>query len=218
MLYRRSFLGSEVIWCRFSLGKKTIGHPQTCVYPDVCLGIAHVPGKAPLSGQGVWQIHNVSAPFALSVVFFVGEGLLGIPGPSWGKQQLPSAYRWQCSGYRTYGCLKSSHRVWSSPRAVSRREYTTRIKSETSAQRVATLPKGPNRSGKSKALVFCRVWSFNMHAPYILSADDLGDFSGNLWEPSILEADNFLGARYRKAMTPKTLCTLLFSNRTKNMQ
>ena len=29
---------------------------------------------------------------------------------------------------------------------------------------------------KSKVLVFFRVWSFNMHAPYILSADDLGDF------------------------------------------
>ena len=28
--------------------------PQTCVYPDVCLGIAHVSGKAPLPGQGVW--------------------------------------------------------------------------------------------------------------------------------------------------------------------
>ena len=41
-----------------------IGHPQTCVYPDVCLGIAHVSGEVPLSGQGVWQIHNVSAPFA----------------------------------------------------------------------------------------------------------------------------------------------------------
>ena len=27
-------------------------HPQACVYPDVCLGIAHVSGKAPLSGQG----------------------------------------------------------------------------------------------------------------------------------------------------------------------
>ena len=38
--------------------------PQACVYPDVCLGIAHVSGKAPLPGQGVWQIHNVSAPFA----------------------------------------------------------------------------------------------------------------------------------------------------------
>ena len=30
----------------------------------MCLGIAHVSGKVPLSGQGVWQIHNVSAPFA----------------------------------------------------------------------------------------------------------------------------------------------------------
>ena len=38
--------------------------PQTCVYPDVCLGIAHVSGKGPLPGQGVWQIHNVSALFA----------------------------------------------------------------------------------------------------------------------------------------------------------
>ena len=38
--------------------------PQTCVCPDVCLGIAHVSGKVPLPGQGVWQIHNVSAPFA----------------------------------------------------------------------------------------------------------------------------------------------------------
>ena len=46
---------------------KTVGHPQTCVYPDVCLGIAHVSGKAlsrdkgsggytmylPLSPQGI---------------------------------------------------------------------------------------------------------------------------------------------------------------------
>ena len=30
-----------------------VGHPQTCVYPDVCLGIAHVSGKILLSGQGV---------------------------------------------------------------------------------------------------------------------------------------------------------------------
>ena len=29
---------------------KNFGHPQTCVYPDVCLGIAHVSGNAPLSG------------------------------------------------------------------------------------------------------------------------------------------------------------------------
>ena len=27
-----------------------IGHPQTCVYPDVCLGIAHVSGKVPSLG------------------------------------------------------------------------------------------------------------------------------------------------------------------------
>ena len=44
-----------------------IGHPQTCVYPDVCLGLAHVSDKDPLSGQRVWQIHNVSAPFALRI-------------------------------------------------------------------------------------------------------------------------------------------------------
>ena len=30
-----------------------IGRPQTCVCPDVCLGIVHVSGNAPLSGQGV---------------------------------------------------------------------------------------------------------------------------------------------------------------------
>ena len=35
-------------------------------------------------------------------------------------------------------------------------------------------------SGKSRVLVFFWVWSFNMHAPYILSADDLGHFSGIL--------------------------------------
>ena len=33
-------------------------------------------------------------------------------------------------------------------------------------------------SGKSQVLVSFRFWSFNMHAAYILSADDLGDFSG----------------------------------------
>ena len=44
-----------------------LGHPQTCVHPDVCLGITHVSGKAPLSGQGVWWIHNVSALFALQI-------------------------------------------------------------------------------------------------------------------------------------------------------
>ena len=28
------------------------GHPQTCGYPDVCLGTGDVSGKAPLQGQG----------------------------------------------------------------------------------------------------------------------------------------------------------------------
>ena len=28
------------------------GHPQTCVYPDVCLGIAHVSGKDPFPDKG----------------------------------------------------------------------------------------------------------------------------------------------------------------------
>ena len=45
--------------------REFVGHPQTCVYPDVCLGIANVSGKAPFPGQGLWQIHNVPAPFAL---------------------------------------------------------------------------------------------------------------------------------------------------------
>ena len=38
---------------------------------------------------------------------------------------------------------------------------------------------GP-KTGESKALVFFWVRPFNMHAPYILSADDLDDFSGIL--------------------------------------
>ena len=46
-----------------------------------------------------------------------------------------------------------------------------------------------------------------MHAPYILSADDLDDFSGLYRKPSILAADDFLGACYRKAMTPQKLWT-----------
>ena len=67
----------------------TIGHPQTCVYPDVCLGIAHVSGKVPLPGQGICpfrpkqsvgrkgQIHCVSARPLLP-----GEGLYQIHGQS----------------------------------------------------------------------------------------------------------------------------------------
>ena len=65
-LYRRSgFWYLVAFFCTLVpvLGVHGIGHPQTCVYPDVCLGIAHVSGKVPLQGQGAWQIHNVSAPF-----------------------------------------------------------------------------------------------------------------------------------------------------------
>ena len=43
-----------------------------------------------------------------------------------------------------------------------------------------------------------------MHAPYILSADDLGDFSGVLQETLHFGGGRCcLGACYRKAMTPK---------------
>ena len=42
-----------------------------------------------------------------------------------------------------------------------------------------------------------------MHTPYILCADDLGDFSGIPLETPILDADDFLGACCRKAMTLK---------------
>ena len=75
-----------------------------------------------------------------------------------------------------------------------------------------SLKRPSPKSGESKVLVFSRVWPFNMHAPYILSADDLDDFSWIYRKPSILAADDFLGAcySYRKAMTPKKLWTLLF--------
>ena len=49
-----------------------------------------------------------------------------------------------------------------------------------------------------------------MHAPYILSDDNLGDFSGFRGKASILEADDFLGACGGKTMTPKKLWTLVF--------
>ena len=64
MILKVQVLSSDILLYLLRRLMKTIGHPQTCVYPNVCLGIAHVCGKAPLSGQGVWQIHNVSAPFA----------------------------------------------------------------------------------------------------------------------------------------------------------
>ena len=56
-----------------------------------------------------------------------------------------------------------------------------------------------------------------MHAPYVLSADDLDDFSGIYRKPSILAADDFLGACYREAMTPpQKLWTLLFLQKSAN--
>ena len=39
---------------RVLVGGGIFGHPQTGVYPDVCLGIAHV------SGKGLYQIHGQS--------------------------------------------------------------------------------------------------------------------------------------------------------------
>ena len=44
-----------------------------------------------------------------------------------------------------------------------------------------------------------------MHAPYILSADDLVISLESCGKHSILEANDFLGACCRKAMTPKKL-------------
>ena len=49
-----------------------------------------------------------------------------------------------------------------------------------SSDRLQTQVLQERNSGKSKVLVFFRVWSFNMHAPYILSAHDLGDLFGIL--------------------------------------
>ena len=59
-------------------------------------------------------------------------------------------------------------------------------------------------SENSKVLVVFRVWSFNLRAPYILSADDLGNFSGILWETLHLEADDFLRACCRMLWPPKS--------------
>ena len=72
---------------------KKFGHPQTCVYPDVCLGIAHVSGKVPLPGQGVWSIHNVSALFALQIAWGErGRYIVYLPDPLSGRGTLPDAW------------------------------------------------------------------------------------------------------------------------------
>ena len=55
-----------------------------------------------------------------------------------------------------------------------------------------------------------------MYAPCILSADDLDDSLEFCGEPAILEADDLLGACYRKAMTAKKLGILLFPQKRTN--
>ena len=85
--------GNRIVSAIFNVGGLTMtGHPQTCVYSDVCLGIAHVSGKAPLPGQDtqcicpfrltdslgrIGQIHCVSARPLVP-----GEGLSQIHGQS----------------------------------------------------------------------------------------------------------------------------------------
>ena len=69
-------------------------------------------------------------------------------------------------------------------------------KSRVSHRRVAS--KNHSRSGESKVLVFFRVCSFNMHAPYICPPTIWVislELSG---KHSILEADDFLGACYSR--------------------
>ena len=110
--------GARATWrsfpsCFCCLLAKEVRHPQTCVYPDVCLGIAHVSGKAPLPGQGSrrytmylpfrpkesvgWkgQIHCVSTRPLVP-----GEGLYQIHGQSLnthrGKHRSGGAQRRGC--------------------------------------------------------------------------------------------------------------------------
>ena len=65
-------------------------------------------------------------------------------------------------------------------------------------------------SAKSKVLLFFWVWSLNMHAPYFCPLTIWAISLEFRRKPYILEAEDFLGACYRKAMTPKMLWTLLF--------
>ena len=63
------FMCQQMFMCLFrplGRGESAVfwGHPQTCVYPDVCLGIAHVSGKAPLSGQGEKGRYTMYLPFS----------------------------------------------------------------------------------------------------------------------------------------------------------
>ena len=79
-----------------SSGNGPVGPPKVLILrekrliwapPDLCLPrcvfrIAHVSGKAPLPGQGVWQIHNVSALFALQIPWGEkGRYIVYLPDP-----------------------------------------------------------------------------------------------------------------------------------------
>ena len=68
---------------------------------------------------------------------------------------------------------------------------------------------GPESRG-SKALVFLRVWSFNAHAPYILSADDSGDLSGISWDALHWRPTIPWEHAVEKVMATKMQWTLLF--------
>ena len=57
---------------------------------------------------------------------------------------------------------------------------------------------------QGKTLVFFRVWFSDLHVPYMLSVDDLGDFSWIMWEPPHLETGDFLGTYCRKTLTPQS--------------
>ena len=89
----------------------------------MCLGIAHVSGKVPLPGQGVWQIHIVSAPFlptdclgrkgqiqcVSARPLVLGEGLYQIHGQSLdthqGKHRSGGAQEWPKSGVQVANFL-----------------------------------------------------------------------------------------------------------------
>ena len=68
--FRRAEIGGlKLSWLDLAfLGHPVLGplDPQTCVYPDVCLGIADVSGKAPLSGHGKRADTLCICPFPLS--------------------------------------------------------------------------------------------------------------------------------------------------------
>ena len=77
------------------------GRPQTCVYPNVCLGIGKVSGKAILLGQGVWQIHKESVLLALQIPWDEEEGR-GVSTRYLIREG--GLYQIQCQSPSTHGC------------------------------------------------------------------------------------------------------------------